>query len=120
MKILYEQEVYRFIGVAMEVHSVLGPEFAEPIYHEALAMECSWREIPYVSEQQLNITYKGAMLKKYYIADMVMTESLWNSRHLMYWRTKKSPNFSTTSKQPISVLAYSSISVPPANWNGND
>jgi GxxExxY protein len=76
MKLLYEQEVFRFIGAAMEVHSNLGPGFAEAVYHEALALECSWRQIPCVSEQQLKISYKGTTLQKYYIADMVCYDKI--------------------------------------------
>ncbi|MCB0061426.1 MAG: GxxExxY protein [Caldilineaceae bacterium] len=76
MNLLYQQEVYRFMGAAMEVHHVLGSGFAEPVYHEALAMECGWRGIPFLSEQQLTVTYKGTTLKKYYIADIVAYDKI--------------------------------------------
>ena len=76
MKLLYEQEVYELIGGAMEVHSVLGPGFAESVYHEALSLEYSWRQIPCVCEQHLAVIYKGNTLKKHYVADMVCYEKI--------------------------------------------
>ncbi len=76
MDLLHRHEVYRIMGAAMEVHRVLGPGFAEAVYHEALAMECSWRKIPFVSEQPLKIAYKGITLEKYYIADMVCYDKI--------------------------------------------
>lgn len=76
MQLLYRNEVYNIIGAAMEVHSILGSGFAEQVYHESLAIECNWRKIPFVSEQQLSITYKGNLLKKYYIADMVCYDKI--------------------------------------------
>lgn len=76
MELLYRQEVYKIMGAAMEVHSVLGSGFAEPVYHEALTLECTWRKIPFFSEQPLKITYKETTLQKYYIADMVCYDKI--------------------------------------------
>lgn len=60
----------------MEVHSVLGPGFAEAVYHEELVLECTWRNIPFVSEKPLTITYKGTTLQKYYIPDIVCHDKI--------------------------------------------
>jgi GxxExxY protein len=71
MKLLYEEETYRIIGAAMEVHKELGAGFLEPVYQEALEVEFVQQGIPYIKETQLPITYKGKTLKKLYIADFV-------------------------------------------------
>ena len=63
-ELLYKDEVYAIIGAAMEVHNVLGCGFLEPIYQEALEIELTVRGIPYVSQQVLQISYKGNLLKK--------------------------------------------------------
>ena len=39
----YRNIVYRTIGAAMEVHSILGRGMAEAIYQEALAVEMKKR-----------------------------------------------------------------------------
>lgn len=76
MELLYEKEVYKIIGAAIEVHRILGPSFAEAIYHEALEMECQLRQVPFVSQQELSVFYKGNTLNKYYIADLVCYDKI--------------------------------------------
>jgi GxxExxY protein len=67
-----KQEVYEIVGAAMEVYNVLGPGFLEPVYHEALEMELTDRKIPFESQKELPIFYKGRRLKKTYVADFVV------------------------------------------------
>ena len=69
--LLYKEEVYKIIGAAMEVHSVLGHGFLEPVYQEALSLELFSRNIPFEQEKLINIEYKGKVLKKFYQADFV-------------------------------------------------
>jgi GxxExxY protein len=67
--LIYKEEVYAIVGAAMEVHSVLGPGFLEAVYQEALEIEFTTRQIPFVSQHELRIDYKGRFLKKTYVAD---------------------------------------------------
>jgi GxxExxY protein len=57
VKLLYEEETYRIIGAAMEVHKELGSGFLEPVYQEALETEFAQQGIPYTKETQLSIGY---------------------------------------------------------------
>jgi GxxExxY protein len=68
-ELIYREEVFAIVGAAMEVHSVLGPGFLEAVYQEALEIECTTRQIPFVSQYDLRIDYKGRFLKKAYVAD---------------------------------------------------
>lgn len=68
---LYKKECYNIIGAAMEVHSELGHGFLEPVYQEALAIVFFEKKIPFVKEELLDITFKGKLLKKKYIADFI-------------------------------------------------
>jgi GxxExxY protein len=70
-EIILKDESYNIIGACMTVHRELGCGFLEAVYQEALEEEFKLRDIPYVREQQLEITYKGKLLSKKYQADFI-------------------------------------------------
>jgi GxxExxY protein len=74
--LLYKDEVYAIVGVAMEVHKVLGCGFLEGIYQEALEIELSARQIPFNQQQELFVHYKAHLLKRTYIADFVVFDKI--------------------------------------------
>ncbi len=51
------------IGAAIEVHRELGPGLLESIYEEALCIELSLRGINFVRQAEIDIVYKGRVLK---------------------------------------------------------
>ncbi len=57
-----EQLTYSVIGVAIEVHRILGAGFLESVYQEALAIEFSQRKIPYRIEFPIAVNYKGNLV----------------------------------------------------------
>ena len=70
-ELLLGQEVYAIVGAAMEVHNELGSGFAEAVYQEAMERELAARGIPFERQKRLRIAYKGQLLEKEYIADVV-------------------------------------------------
>lgn len=56
----------------MEVHRTLGPGFLEPVYQDALSIECALRGMPYSREVELPIHYKGKLLSTNYRIDFIM------------------------------------------------
>jgi GxxExxY protein len=62
---------HKIIGAAMEVHSTLGHGFLEAVYHEALGIEFSSKQIPFQGEVVLPIYYKSELLTTSYKADFV-------------------------------------------------
>lgn len=66
-----DEQTYAIIGTAMAVHRELGHGFLEAVYQEALALEFSERNIPFVREAQLPITYKNKVLNNEYRADFI-------------------------------------------------
>lgn len=66
-----DPQTYAIIGAAMEVHRQLGPGFLEAVYQEALAIEFTLRNIPFIAQVELPVHYKGQRLKCFYKADFI-------------------------------------------------
>jgi len=75
-EIILKEEVYAIIGAAITVHRELGTGFLEAVYQEALEIELQDRHIPFESQKLLTIFYKGLLLRKEYIADLVCYGSI--------------------------------------------
>ncbi len=67
----YKEECYQIIGAAMEVHSDLGCGFLEAVYQEALGYVLDEKLVPFEKEKVLNISFRGQLLHKEYVADFV-------------------------------------------------
>jgi GxxExxY protein len=70
-ELILKEEVYQIVGAAMEVYNQLGCGFLEPVYQQALEIELGQRRIPFESQQEVLICYKGQILEKKYIADFI-------------------------------------------------
>ena len=53
----------QIISAAIEVHRLLGPGLLESIYEEALSHELSLRGIPFERQKEVDIAYKGKVIK---------------------------------------------------------
>ncbi len=71
-----DPRTYAIIGAAMEVHRQLGCGFLEAVYQEALEIELLVRNIPFRSQVELPVTYKGRMLKASYKSDVIAYEAV--------------------------------------------
>lgn len=74
--LIYKEEVYAIIGAAMDVHNELGVGFLEAVYQEALEVELASRSIPFSSQPLIPIHCKNQVLKKTYIADLLVFEKI--------------------------------------------
>ncbi len=66
-----DAQTYAIIGAAMEVHREMGCGFLEAIYHQSMMVELGRRCIPFLSQVELKISYKGIELDCLYRADFV-------------------------------------------------
>lgn len=66
-----DPRTYAVIGAAIEVHRVLGPGFLDAVYEEAFAGELRERDVPFVAQKPLAVTYKTHVLVQTYRADFV-------------------------------------------------
>ena len=74
--LILKEEVYAVVGAAMDVHRELGPGFLESIYQEAMEIELTTRNVPFVAQHPISVRYKGVTLKKQYFADLVCFERI--------------------------------------------
>src|ERR1700733_7207053 len=63
---------YRIIGLAMRVHSRLGPGLLESVYHQCLCHELSQADIPFDQEVRLPIRYDDIQIESGYRADIIV------------------------------------------------
>ena len=76
MGLLLEEESYLIRGAIFEVYKTLGAGFLESVYQEALEVELGAMNVPYKSQPEITISYKGRSLNKTYRADIVCYDSI--------------------------------------------
>jgi GxxExxY protein len=62
----------RIIGLAMRVHTRLGPRMLESVYERCLCHEFDRNEIPYARQVDLALNYDGVELECSYRADIIV------------------------------------------------
>lgn len=60
----------------MKVHSILGPGFSEKVYQDALEIELSEQQIPYLREVSLHVSYKRVNLNSTFIPDFICYDKI--------------------------------------------
>ena len=89
----------------MEIHRELGKGHDEVIYKDALVVELTRAGIPFSSEKNYEITYKGVVLPHYYYADFVVWDKI-----LVEAKAVEKPTESHI-KQLLNYLAASKLRV---------
>jgi GxxExxY protein len=66
------EETSVIIGIAMEIHRILGRGFSEIVYKDAMEYELQKREIDHEREKEYAIRYKEIILPHKFYADFVV------------------------------------------------
>lgn len=69
-------ETYEIIGLCMEVHRILGHGFSEVVYKDAIETEAVNRQFFLEREKELEIEYKGIVLRHKFFADFVLFNTI--------------------------------------------
>ena len=69
--LIYEEESYLIRGACIEVHKEMGSGYPEAVYQECLEREFQVRDIPFQSQPELIIHYKGEQLRQTYKPDFI-------------------------------------------------
>ena len=75
-ELLYKEEVFKLVGLCMEIHRELGKGHDEVIYKDALVVELQRAGIPFARERKYEVTYKGIVLPHFYYADFVVWDKI--------------------------------------------
>lgn len=67
-----QDETEKIIGLAIEVHKILGPGFLEIVYKDALEYELNMNDYLFIREQEYKVAYKQIVLKHKFYADFVV------------------------------------------------
>ncbi len=70
-KILFREEVYAIQGAIFDVYREMGCGFLEPVYQECLEKELKIRGLPFESQKELQLRYKGEVLNLTYKPDFI-------------------------------------------------
>ena len=71
-----KQETFKIIGIAMEIHRILGRGFSEIVYKDAFEYECKEQNISIEREKEYIINYKGKILPHRFFADFVLFDKI--------------------------------------------
>ena len=103
-----KEEVYKIIGICMEVHTILGKGHSEIIYGDALEYEFKKNGIPYNREMKFNITYKEIILPHHYYSDFVVFDEIILEikviQQLSSSEIKQTLNYLAASKNKLGLL----------------
>lgn len=72
----YQDETYKIIGIAMEIHRELGKGFSEIVYKDAYEYEFKHNGILYEREKEYAVNYKGTILPHKFYADFVVFDKI--------------------------------------------
>jgi len=74
--LIYPDESYAIVGACFDVYNEKGCGFLEPVYHDCMELELGLRNIPFVHEPQLALTYKEFPLKHSYSPDFTCWDKI--------------------------------------------
>lgn len=71
MGLIYSKEAYKIQGAVYEVYKEIGCGFLEAVYQECLENEFLLQGIPFSSQSEVKLNYKGKELKQTYKPDFI-------------------------------------------------
>ncbi|MEW6520092.1 MAG: GxxExxY protein [Thermodesulfobacteriota bacterium] len=74
--LIYEEETFAIRGAVFEVYKEMGCGFLEAVYQECLEKEFIRQGIPFVTQQELTLAYKGEQLRQIYKPDFLAYDKI--------------------------------------------
>lgn len=76
MALIFEEETYKLLGACFEVYKDKGCGFLEAVYQECLEIELGFQQLPFLPQSELQLTYKGKILKQRYVPDFICFDKI--------------------------------------------
>lgn len=76
LKVIYKDESYLIQGAIFEVYREIGVGFIESVYQECLEKELTLRKIPFQSQKEFIISYKGVLLHQVFRIDLICYDKI--------------------------------------------
>ena len=73
---LYSDETHQIIRCAMNVANYFGTGVLESVYHKALEEEFRENNIPFSSQKQIPVYYKGKDIHANFYADLIVDDKI--------------------------------------------
>ena len=75
-EILYKDESYAIMGACFEVYKEKGCGFNEAVFQECLEIELELRGIPFKTQVEMPLNYRGRTLKSKFKADFICYDKI--------------------------------------------
>ena len=75
-ELLFKEESYKIIGIAMRIHTTLGLGLKEINYKDALEIDFIDEDVPFEREKKFIVRYKDKILRNPYFADFIVYNSI--------------------------------------------
>ncbi len=75
-QVLYKDECFLIQGAIFDVYREIGTGFIEPVYQECLEKELTLRNIPFQTQHEFTITYRGVLLHQVFRVDFVCYDKI--------------------------------------------
>jgi len=75
-EIVFKEESYKLVGACFAVYKNKGCGFTEPIYQECMELELRHQNIPYVSQPEVQLEYKGRLLRQHFKPDFICFDKI--------------------------------------------
>lgn len=76
VEIVFKEESFQIMGACFEVYNDKGCGFLEAVYQECLEIEFGMVAVPFIPQSELQLTYKGRVLRKTYQPDFLCFEKI--------------------------------------------
>lgn len=76
INLLFKEEVYKIVGLCMEVYNHLGYGFLEVVYKDAMQIEFEENDIEHLREKEFAVFYKDRILKRTFRTDFTIFKEI--------------------------------------------